>query len=183
MAPFNCDAFPDALALASGEHLMIGAVDDIQKLHIRMVPLGEQPRRIAHQPETKTLAVLTMKENDVHEREEEFFVRLFDDQTFETLAKYPLEPNENDASIISCCFDGDDETYFVVGTAFADPHTEPESSRGRILVFKVSDTASNDGAGVVNASDHDDDAPQPPASSAFHSLTLVCEKETGCGII
>ncbi len=182
VAPFNCAAFPDALALASGEHLMIGAVDDIQKLHIRMVPLGEQPRRIAHQPETKTLAVLTMKENDVHEREEEFFVRLFDDQTFETLAKYPLEPNENDASIISCCFDGDDETYFVVGTAFADPHTEPESSRGRILVFKVSDTASNGGGnGVVNANDHDDDAPpnRPSASSVLQrSLTLVCEKET-----
>ena len=123
-----------------------------------------------------------MKENDVHEREEEFFVRLFDDQTFETLAKYPLEPNENDASIISCCFDGDDETYFVVGTAFADPHTEPESSRGRILVFKVSDTASNGGGnGVVNVNDHDDDAPpnRPSASSVLQrSLTLVCEKET-----
>ena len=68
-------------------------------------------------------------------------MRLFDDKTFETLAKYPLEPNENDTSIISCSFDGDD-IYFVVGTAFVDPHSEPESSRGRILVFKVSNTSS-----------------------------------------
>ena len=183
VAPFNCDAFPDALALASGEHLTIGAVDDIQKLHIRTVPLREQPRRIAHQPETKTLAVLTMKENDVPGREEEFFVRLFDDQTFETLAKYPLEPNENDASIISCSFDGDDDIYFVVGTAFADPHSEPESSRGRILVFKVSNTASSGGGnGVINGNGHGDGAQSNRASASSSvlqkNLTLVCEKET-----
>jgi len=179
VAPFNCDAFPDALALASGEHLTIGAVDDIQKLHIRTVPLREQPRRIAHQPETKTLAVLTMKESDVPGQEEEFFVRLFDDKTFETLAKYPLEPNENDASIISCSFDGDDDIYFVVGTAFADPHSEPESSRGRILVFKVSNTSSSGGGNaVVNGNDHGDGRASASSSVLQKSLTLVCEKET-----
>ena len=108
-----------------------------------------------------------MKENDVHEREEEFFVRLFDDQTFETLAKYPLEPNENDASIISCCFDGDLSKH-ISSPHGHGPTRSRESSRGRILVFKVSDTASNDGGnGVVNASDHDDDAP-PNRPSASH---------------
>ena len=37
--------------------MSIGSIDDIQKLHIRTVPLGEQPRRIAHQEQTRTLAV------------------------------------------------------------------------------------------------------------------------------
>jgi hypothetical protein len=32
----------------------------IQKLHIRTVPLGEQPRRICHQSSTKTLGVVTI---------------------------------------------------------------------------------------------------------------------------
>jgi DNA damage-binding protein 1 len=32
----------------------------IQKLHIRTVPLGEQPRRISHQSSTKTLGVVTI---------------------------------------------------------------------------------------------------------------------------
>lgn len=32
----------------------------IQKLHIRTVPLAEQPRRITQQPETKTLGVMTI---------------------------------------------------------------------------------------------------------------------------
>jgi len=36
-----------------------GTIDEIQRLHIRKVPLHEQPRRIAHQAQTRTLAVLT----------------------------------------------------------------------------------------------------------------------------
>lgn len=34
-----------------------GTIDEIQKLHIRTVPLGEQPRRLAHQEASRTLAV------------------------------------------------------------------------------------------------------------------------------
>lgn len=36
---------------------MAGTIDEIQKLHIRTVPLGEQPRRLAHQDASRTLAV------------------------------------------------------------------------------------------------------------------------------
>ena len=48
--------------MSDGETLCIGTVDDIQKLHIRTVALGESPNRIAHQQETGTLAVLLMRE-------------------------------------------------------------------------------------------------------------------------
>jgi DNA damage-binding protein 1 len=33
--------------------MTIGTIDEIQKLHIRTVPLHEQPRRVAHQEATK----------------------------------------------------------------------------------------------------------------------------------
>ena len=36
-----------------------GSIDEIQRLHILTVPLHEQPRRIAHQAASKTLAVIT----------------------------------------------------------------------------------------------------------------------------
>ena len=62
--------------------------------------------------------------------EEEFFVRLFDDKTFGNFGKVSSRTERERCSIISCSFDGDDDIYFVVGTAFADPHSEPESSRG-----------------------------------------------------
>lgn len=42
-----------SLALATSEGITIGTIDEIQKLHIRTVPLGETPRRIAYQEETE----------------------------------------------------------------------------------------------------------------------------------
>lgn len=59
VAPFNSAAFPDSLAIAKEEAFTIGTIDEIQKLHIRTVPLGEQPRRLAHQDATRTFAVST----------------------------------------------------------------------------------------------------------------------------
>ena len=49
MCPLNAGAFPESLALATESSLTIGTIDEIQKLHIRTVPLGETPRRIAYQ--------------------------------------------------------------------------------------------------------------------------------------
>ena len=37
------------MALADDGALTIGTIDEIQKLHIRTVPLAESPRRIAYQ--------------------------------------------------------------------------------------------------------------------------------------
>jgi hypothetical protein len=59
MAPFNSASFPDSLAIAKEDSLTLGTIDAIQKLHIRAVPLGEQPRRLALQEATRTLAVAT----------------------------------------------------------------------------------------------------------------------------
>lgn len=38
-----------SLALATDSSVAIGTIDEIQKLHIRTVPLQESPRRIAYQ--------------------------------------------------------------------------------------------------------------------------------------
>lgn len=59
MAPFNSASFPDSLAIAKEDSLTLGTIDAIQKLHIRSVPLGEQPRRLALQEATRSLAVVT----------------------------------------------------------------------------------------------------------------------------
>lgn len=57
MCPFHSSSFPESLALAKETGLSIGNMDEIQKLHIRSVPLGEQPRRLAHQDSSRTFAV------------------------------------------------------------------------------------------------------------------------------
>ena len=55
MCPLNSEAFPDSLVLATDTSVTIGTIDEIQKLHIRTIPLGESPRRIAYQESTQVL--------------------------------------------------------------------------------------------------------------------------------
>lgn len=47
--------------MATENTLLIGTIDEIQKLHIRTVPLYESPRRIAYQEGTQTFGVITMR--------------------------------------------------------------------------------------------------------------------------
>ncbi|KAF2354903.1 hypothetical protein FHG87_014345 [Trinorchestia longiramus] len=61
MCPLNSEAYPNSLALANSEGVTIGTIDEIQKLHIRTVPLGETPRCIAYQEETETFGVVTFR--------------------------------------------------------------------------------------------------------------------------
>ncbi|XP_059156437.1 DNA damage-binding protein 1-like [Physella acuta] len=61
MCPLNSDGYPDSLALANETTLMIGTIDEIQKLHIRTIPLRETPRRIAYQETTQTFGVISYR--------------------------------------------------------------------------------------------------------------------------
>jgi DNA damage-binding protein 1 len=56
MAPFHSEQFPECLALSSEAGLMIGIVDEIQKLHVQTFPLGEAPRRIVHSSQSGVYA-------------------------------------------------------------------------------------------------------------------------------
>ncbi|GMF12407.1 unnamed protein product [Phytophthora lilii] len=140
MCPFDSESFPECLALSSEEELTIGTVDDIQKLHIQTFHLNEWARRIAHDPESHTLGVLTVNftVDDTGEEVDQGFVRLFDDQTFEVLHSYRLDPFEIPCSVVVCPFSGDSSSasYFVVGTAYVHEE-EAEPHQGRILVFAV----------------------------------------------
>lgn len=61
MCSLNAEAYPDSLALATKNSIILGTIDEIQKLHIRTVPLGETPRRIAYQEATQTFGVITVR--------------------------------------------------------------------------------------------------------------------------
>ncbi|XP_024030431.1 DNA damage-binding protein 1 isoform X1 [Morus notabilis] len=139
MCPFNTAAFPDSLAIAKEGELTIGTIDDIQKLHIRSILLGEQPRRICHQEQSRTFAICSVKYNQSGGDESEMHViRLLDDQTFDFISTYPLDTFEYGCSILSCSFSDDSSVYYCVGTAYVLPE-ESEPTKGRILVFMVED--------------------------------------------
>ena len=125
---FNAVGFPDSLALVTDAGLTIGGVDAIQKLHVRCVSLGEQPRRIAHQVTTQTFVVLTQKEartgRDAHFVKVRIshpprsasliahtrltlsftYRKLLDARTFEVLDSFALGADENDGAVVSLSF-------------------------------------------------------------------------------
>ncbi|KAL1501062.1 hypothetical protein ABEB36_006460 [Hypothenemus hampei] len=61
MCSLNSEAYPDSLALATATSVTIGTIDEIQKLHIRTIPLQESPRRIAYQENTQTFGLVTSR--------------------------------------------------------------------------------------------------------------------------
>ncbi|KAJ3097925.1 DNA damage-binding protein 1a [Phlyctochytrium planicorne] len=81
VCPFSMASFPGAIAIATATTLTIGLIDDVQRLHIRTIPIGENPRRIAYNLTEKTFAVLTTQ--FLSPEQERSFVKLYDEQTFE----------------------------------------------------------------------------------------------------
>lgn len=59
MCPLDTVCYSDSLALVSDTDILFGTIDEIQKLHIRTIPLNESPIRIAHQQTTQTFGLLT----------------------------------------------------------------------------------------------------------------------------
>lgn len=112
----------NSLAIAKEGELTIGTIDDIQKLHIRSIPLGEHARRICHQEQSRTFAICSLKYNPTSGEDSEMhFVRLLDDQTFEFISTYSLDTYEYGCFIISCSFSDDNNVYYCVGTAYVLP--------------------------------------------------------------
>uniref|UniRef100_A0A8B9LRQ7 DNA damage-binding protein 1 n=1 Tax=Astyanax mexicanus TaxID=7994 RepID=A0A8B9LRQ7_ASTMX len=60
MCPLNSEGYPDSLALANNSTLTIGTIDEIQKLHIRTVPLYESPK-ICYQEVSQCFGVLSSR--------------------------------------------------------------------------------------------------------------------------
>lgn len=147
VSSFNTEITPKALAYVTKDALKIGLIERIQRLHVKKIPLGETPRRIAYQEETHLFGILTTK--IVSPEEEQSFFKILDDQTFESknvfahadmivLDEFSMEKYEVVQSLVSVPGNENQRPAFVVGTAFVVP-TEEEPSKGRLLVFEVND--------------------------------------------
>ncbi|KAK2722376.1 DNA damage-binding protein 1-like [Artemia franciscana] len=61
----HAELYPHSLALCTEAGITIGTIDEIQKLHVRTVPMGESVRRIAYQDVTQSFAVLSYRVDTV----------------------------------------------------------------------------------------------------------------------
>ncbi|EYB86908.1 hypothetical protein Y032_0271g887 [Ancylostoma ceylanicum] len=159
----NSSSYRNSLVMSDGETIVIGTVDEIQKLHIRTVSLGESVRRVVHQPETSTMAILVSRPLDSDRYSvskmataksssktsagqrpsvsvdstdgDVHSIVTLDDNTFEYLHCHELGPCEQALSVISTKLGDDPTTYYIVGTALVYSD-ETESKNGRLLVFE-----------------------------------------------
>ncbi|XP_037550398.1 DNA damage-binding protein 1 [Nematolebias whitei] len=135
MCPLNSEGYPDSLALANNSTLTIGTIDEIQKLHIRTVPLYESPSVSS----SKLFPSSTSPhETSFGEEVEVHSLLVVDQHTFEVLHAHQFLPSEYALSIVSCRLGKDPSVYFIVGTAMVYPE-EAEPKQGRIIVFHYTD--------------------------------------------
>ena len=83
---FNCELFPDCLALALNDSLMIGTIDEFQKLHVQTFHLGETPHRIAYHEAGKMFCVGCVA-SEASGGIETNFIKFIDEGTFDELEK------------------------------------------------------------------------------------------------
>ncbi|KAJ4379673.1 hypothetical protein N0V86_004855 [Didymella sp. IMI 355093] len=140
VCPFNSEAYPGSVAIATPEDLRIALVDTERTTHIQTLKVDETVRRIAYSPSLKAFGLGTIKR--VLKGGEEFMIshfKLVDEIQFKELDTYPLNEDELLECVIRCSLpDGSGGTAerFILGTAYLDDQQTTEE-RGRILVLEV----------------------------------------------
>ena len=198
MAPFHSAALPDCVALASADALTLGTVDDIQKLHVRAVPLGEAPRKVVHLRDARAVAVAVEAPplpGAGAAGAGACAVRLFDDAVFARVASFALEPDEIVLSLLAlrapapqAAGPGDGaapaQELLIVGTAY-NVTGEEVPSRGRIVVLAPLGGGGGDGGELAASSA----SPPPPPSQQMAAdggppcgFALVAQREVRGGV-
>ena len=150
VAPFNSEAFPDAIILSTNNHVRISRVDKERLTHVKTLPIGETVRRVAYSAELKAFGLGCIKKELVNNDEEVVTssFRLVDEIIFKELGK-PVELDKCSSGaveLIECVIraeltdsGGNRAERFVVGTSFMAGSSEElaDKTRGRILVLGV----------------------------------------------
>jgi DNA damage-binding protein 1 len=85
---FRNPSFENCIAFTTSSGVMVGQIDQVQKLHINKIPLGEMARRICYQESTRTFAIITTKmETSLSDSSKDSSIKILDDQSFESKSK------------------------------------------------------------------------------------------------
>ena len=140
VCPFDCEAYPEAIAIATPEDLKIALVDTERSTHVTTLPVGESVRRLAYSTNLKSFGIGTVRRTlqDGFELVKSYF-KLVDEVVFKGLDTFDFNDNELVESVIRADLrNGSGETVerFVVGTSYLEDQVS-DTARGRILVFEV----------------------------------------------
>ncbi|KAI8912782.1 CPSF A subunit region-domain-containing protein [Gorgonomyces haynaldii] len=117
----------NGVAVSAESSLIIGSIQQVQKLHVKKIPIGVTVRRICqHQND---FVILTSPQQGPGSL-------IVFDSGFEQKAAFQLDDHEMALSLCSLKLNG--EHYIACGTAYVYPDEE-EPKRGRILLFSLND--------------------------------------------
>lgn len=140
ICPFDAEAYPGSIAIATAEELRIALVDTERTTHVQTLSLNETVRRVAYSTNLKAFGLGTIERTleDGSEVIQSHF-KLADEVLFKELDTFALKQDELVESVIRADLEegpGNIVERFIVGTAYVDDDQD-ESIRGRILVFEV----------------------------------------------
>jgi DNA damage-binding protein 1 len=145
VCPFNAEAFPNAIVLATADDLKISHIDPERRTHVRTLPMDATVRRIAYSPAEKVFGLGTIRR--VLIRGEEIVTssfRLVDEVVFAELGSYELGRDQLGNELVETVIraqlpnvHGEPQERFIVGTSGLDQPVGHENVKGRILVFGV----------------------------------------------
>ncbi|KAJ7288527.1 CPSF A subunit region-domain-containing protein [Mycena rebaudengoi] len=142
-AQIHHEKYSSSFILANEVALFIGQVRDLNKMHIRSIPLGlDAPQRIAYDPLLKLFGVACTRREPARigaaEPPLRSSFRLLDDTTFSHLSQYNCEPDEEITCLATLTLKRDEEStsYFCLGTYTVD-FSEKIPTEGRLLVFSA----------------------------------------------
>ncbi|KAH7910836.1 CPSF A subunit region-domain-containing protein [Hygrophoropsis aurantiaca] len=157
-SPINTSSYKSSLVVACPDGLFIGNLQDLERLHIRSIPLGNDvPRRIAHSPSLRAFGVACIRETPCRIGETSSLVgsiHVYNDTTFEKIGHVILKENEEVLSLqnLVVSLDAGTTPLLCAGTMiFRGDESEPSDGR---LILLSSDTSRSQPPIVIAASEH-----------------------------
>ncbi|KAL8719275.1 MAG: hypothetical protein Q9225_003705 [Loekoesia sp. 1 TL-2023] len=141
VCPFDSEAYPSAIAIATPQDLRIALVDTERTTHVQTLKFNMTVRRVAYSPKQKAFGIGTISRElqDGYELIKSHF-ELADEVMFKKLDSVPLRDDELVESCIRADLrDGSSGEFverFVVGTSYMDLDGG-DYVRGRIIVMAV----------------------------------------------
>jgi DNA damage-binding protein 1 len=145
LTPFNTAAFPNSVMLLANNELKISTIDPARNIQIKTLAIGDAVRRIAYSKERQLHCIATIHSSVNAAGEETYtsFVRLVDDTEFLVIDSFPLQELELVESVLCCPLSdgfGSLTDKFLVGTGYQPENEEDMDTKGRLLVFEVTES-------------------------------------------
>ena len=149
VVPFDAEAYPQSIIIATGTHLKLSQLDTERRTQINAFPLGETVRRLAYSPTLKAFGLGCLVRTLTTDPPEELVqtrICLVDEVMFELLGEPYLLPTPDGHEFPECIIraelpdaSGELVERFIVGTSIsADPTTgNAPAHGGQILVLGV----------------------------------------------